>query len=67
MRKKRRALDDSIIESVFNSISSSSYYRTCRYCQQSLEGGAYTAAWENGDNPDGYIRCPHCRRANFDD
>lgn len=32
----------------------------CSNCGMSLSGGEYTAPWENGNNPDGYIKCPHC-------
>lgn len=37
----------------------------CKNCGQSLSGGEYTAPWENGNNPDGYVKCPHCGYANF--
>ena len=40
--------------------------RACENCGQSLSGGEYTAPWENGDNPDGYIKCPHCGHINFE-
>ena len=40
--------------------------RICVNCQQSLSGGVYTAPWENGNNLDGYIKCPHCGCINFD-
>ena len=43
-----------------------SNHRTCVVCQQSLEGGEYTAPWENGNNPDGYTKCPHCGSINYD-
>lgn len=39
--------------------------RTCISCGASLSGGEYTAPWENGSNPDGYIKCPSCGCANF--
>ena len=39
--------------------------RTCVNCGRSLEGGKHTAPWENGNNPDEYIVCPHCHYANF--
>lgn len=32
----------------------------CPSCGQSLEGGDYTAPWEDGDNSYGYVTCPHC-------
>lgn len=44
---------------------SSSNADTCANCGYSLKGGSYTAAWVNGNNPDGYIKCPHCGYANF--
>lgn len=37
----------------------------CSNCGQSLSGGSYTAPWENGNNPDGYVKCPHCGYVNF--
>lgn len=37
----------------------------CENCGQSLIGGEYVAAWENGNNPDAYIKCPHCGNVNF--
>lgn len=40
--------------------------RTCEYCGEPLAGGEYTSAWENGNNPNGYVKCPHCGRANFE-
>ena len=39
--------------------------RTCENCGRSLAGGEYVAPWENGNNPDGYIKCPHCSHVNF--
>ena len=41
----------------------------CINCQQSLSGGSYTAAWEDGNNKYAYIICPHCRCKNviYDD
>ena len=29
---------------------------TCIYCGQSLEGGVLTLPWEDGDNPNAYVR-----------
>ncbi len=46
--------------------SHSNSNKTCANCGQSLSGGAYTAPWENGNNSDGYITCPHCGYANFE-
>ncbi len=34
---------------------------TCVKCQHSLRGGSLTLPWEEGDNPDAYITCSHCR------
>jgi predicted RNA-binding Zn-ribbon protein involved in translation (DUF1610 family) len=39
--------------------------KTCSNCGKSLDGGSYTAPWENGSNPDGYIKCPYCGFINF--
>lgn len=40
--------------------------KKCANCGQSLRGGSYTAPWENGNNSDGYIKCPHCGYVNFE-
>ena len=40
--------------------------KLCANCGQSLSGGSYTAPWENGNNSDGYIKCPHCRYINYE-
>lgn len=40
--------------------------RTCSNCGQSLNGGEYTAPWENGNNSDGYVKCPHCGYIDFE-
>ncbi len=40
--------------------------KSCGNCGQSLKGGEYIAPWENGNNPDGYIKCPHCGYVNFE-
>ena len=37
----------------------------CANCGGSLSGGSHTAPWENGNNADGYTKCPHCGYANF--
>ena len=39
--------------------------RICENCGQKMVGGSYTAPWENGNNPDGYVKCPHCGHVNF--
>lgn len=36
----------------------------CMACQQSLAGGVQTLPWEDGDNPDAYVTCPHCGEEN---
>ena len=41
--------------------------RLCEYCGESLAGGERTLPWENGNNRNGYVICPHCGRANFED
>lgn len=33
---------------------------TCLNCQQSLRGGDLTLPWEDGNNPNAYVTCPHC-------
>lgn len=38
---------------------------TCQNCGGNLTGGEYTAPWENGNNPDGYVKCPHCGYYNY--
>ena len=40
--------------------------RTCENCGRSMKGATYYAPWENGNNRDGYVKCPHCGHANFD-
>ena len=40
--------------------------KSCASCGRSLAGGSYIAPWENGNNPNGYIKCPHCGYANFE-
>lgn len=37
----------------------------CENCGESLAGGNYTAPWEDGDNYDGYVTCPHCGYNNY--
>lgn len=36
----------------------------CINCGMSLSGGDLTLPWEDGDNPNAYIICPHCRTKN---
>jgi DNA-directed RNA polymerase subunit RPC12/RpoP len=38
---------------------------TCESCQQSLAGGDRSLPWEDGDNANAYIRCPHCSHKNI--
>lgn len=33
----------------------------CINCGMSLSGGDLTLPWEDDDNPNAYIICPHCR------
>ena len=39
--------------------------RKCENCGEPLTGGSYTAPWENGNNSEGYTKCPHCGHVNF--
>lgn len=39
--------------------------RTCENCGRNMTKGSYTAPWENGNNSDGYIKCPYCGHVNF--
>ena len=39
--------------------------RECENCGMPLEGGEFTAPWEDGDNPNAYVICPHCRYKNI--
>jgi DNA-directed RNA polymerase subunit RPC12/RpoP len=35
--------------------------RRCTACDRTMQhGGEFVAAWEEGDNADSYVRCPHC-------
>lgn len=40
--------------------------KMCEMCGRPMSGGEYVVAWENGNNPDGYIVCPHCGHVNFE-
>lgn len=62
--RERFYLENGELISPFSRRSHSSS-RLCESCGQYLSGGGYTAPWENGNNPDGYIKCPHCRHVNF--
>lgn len=37
----------------------------CINCQQSLKGGELTLPWADGNNPQAYVICPHCRYKNI--
>jgi hypothetical protein len=37
----------------------------CINCQQSLSGGDLTHPWEDGNNSNAYVICPHCRTKNI--
>ena len=39
----------------------------CIYCGEPLDGGEYTAPWEDDDNMYGYIICPHCKKKNIEE
>lgn len=56
--------DDGEIVDVFRRKSRGSS-RRCEMCQREMKGGTYTAPWENGNNPDAYIKCPNCGHVNF--
>lgn len=38
---------------------------TCENCQRSLRGGDLTLPWEDGNNPNAYVTCPHCGYKNI--
>ncbi len=37
----------------------------CVNCGQPLTGAALTLPWEDGDNPNAYVCCPHCGYENI--
>ncbi len=37
---------------------------TCENCGEPLTGGKLTLPWEDGNNRDAYIKCPHCGHKN---
>lgn len=39
--------------------------RTCESCGRKMTGASFVPPWVNGNNPDGYIKCPHCGHVNF--
>ena len=62
---ERYRLIDGRLISTWEEIDNSNA-KKCANCGESLQGGEYTAPWENGNNSDGYIKCPHCGYINFD-
>jgi len=38
----------------------------CFGCGREVKNGDYTAPWENGKNPHGFITCPYCGYENED-
>ena len=61
----RFVLEDGELISVHD-ISRRKSDRKCSNCGQSLAGGEYSAPWENGNNSDGYTKCPHCGYINYE-
>lgn len=55
--------DDGELVNVFN--RGSNNHGTCINCGQSLTRGTYTAPWEDGDNSEGFVTCPHCGCYNY--
>ena len=41
--------------------------RLCEYCGEPLSGEKRSLPWENENNRNGYVICPHCGRANFEE
>lgn len=37
----------------------------CIICGESITGKSLTLPWEDGDNPDAYVRCPNCGYENI--
>lgn len=37
----------------------------CIACQRDLSGGELTLPWEDGNNPNAYVTCPHCGEENI--
>ena len=37
----------------------------CISCGQSLKGGTLTLPWEDGNNSNAYVTCPHCGYENI--
>jgi hypothetical protein len=38
---------------------------TCESCRQSLDRGVFSLPWEDGDNPNAYVKCPNCGHDNI--
>ena len=38
---------------------------TCENCQQSLRFGDFVHPWEQGNNSNAYVTCPHCGHENI--
>ena len=38
---------------------------TCENCGKPLSGGELTLPWEDGNNSDAYVKCPHCGYKNI--
>lgn len=62
---ERFCLEDGELISPFE-VSLRKNSKTCESCGGSLAGGNYTMPWENGNNKDGYTKCPHCGHINFE-
>lgn len=62
-----RILDGKVIgqDEIFGPESAVNSNRKCQYCGESLSGAPYTEPWEDGNNADGYVKCPHCGKINF--
>ncbi|WP_156337151.1 hypothetical protein [Paenibacillus dakarensis] len=60
--------EDNIIDEDDNQGCSEGYSDgfTCINCQQSLRGGSRTLPWEDDDNAEAYIICPHCGCKNIE-
>lgn len=39
--------------------------KKCINCEQPLEKGTLTLPWEDGDNSNAYVECPHCGYKNI--
>lgn len=52
-------------DEIFGPQSAMNGNRTCEHCGGSLAGAPSTESWEDENNADGYIKCPHCGWINF--